>query len=148
MSKKTVYDIYVPIGRLSGTRVARYSDLDAAVEEVKRMQRQDPARAIRLEVIPTLDEAHDDDLGERLAASWWQRNGTSRGPNPFETLVQKRTDEHHATVEKAAEAALQGGQHGVRVDVYPTRTQALVDPAVPYGCRVEHQHSIDPLEER
>lgn len=208
MSAKTVYDIYVPTGRNSGARVARYSDLDAAVEEVKRMQRQQPARAIRLEVIPPehQEPPKPDDFEQRLmealrtplgnakerkalniqvsraidqmgrdlvageatdsrtlrstgemgqavdeavlAASWEAERGDTGEPNPYLTLLQKRTDAHHAAVERAAEKALQGGQYGVRVDVYPTRTEARVDPTVPYGHSVEHQHLTDPLEDR
>lgn len=81
-----------------------------------------------------------------LYASWERERGHTGENNPFETLVQKRSQQHADAVEKAAEQALQGGQYGVRVDVYPFRTEARVDPTVPYGRSVEHQHMTDPNE--
>lgn len=81
-----------------------------------------------------------------LHLSWERERGHTGEPNPFETLVQKRSQQHHDAVEKAAEQALQGGEYGVRVDVYPFRTEARVDPTVPYGTSVEHQHMTDPQE--
>ena len=85
-------------------------------------------------------------IDEAALISSWEREHGEDEPNPFLTLAQKRTDEHHRVVEQAAEEALQGGEYGVRVDVYPTRTVARVDPTVPYGCKVEHQHLTDPQE--
>lgn len=81
-----------------------------------------------------------------LHLSWERERGHTGEPNPFETLVQKRSQQHADAVEKAAEQALQGGEYGVRVDVYPFRTEARVDPTVPYGTSVEHQHMTDPQE--
>lgn len=81
-----------------------------------------------------------------MYASWERERGHTGENNPFETLVQKRSQQHADAVEKAAEQALQGGQYGVRVDVYPFRTEARVDPTVPYGRSVEHQHMTDPQE--
>jgi hypothetical protein len=81
-----------------------------------------------------------------LHLSWERERGHTGEPNPFETLVQKRSQQHVDAVEKAAEQALQGGEYGVRVDVYPFRTEARVDPTVPYGHSVEHQHMTDPQE--
>ena len=81
-----------------------------------------------------------------LYASWERERGHTGENNPFETLVQKRSQQHVDAVEKAAEQALQGGEYGIRVDVYPFRTEARVDPTVPYGRSVEHQHMTDPQE--
>lgn len=161
VSARTLYDIYVPNGPVAKVRVAQYSNLDSAVEEVKRMMRQDPTRAVRLEVIPP--EHQDPDAGPApvrpytygrrlpsvvndvtLIASWEAQHGASGEPNPFETLVQKATQEHMRVVEQACEEALQGGEYGVRVDIYPGRTEAHVDPTVPYGTLKEHQHLVDP----
>lgn len=167
MSARTRYDIYVPNGPVAKVRVAQYSQFDAAVEEVRRMMRQDPTRAVRLEVIPPehqdpdagpapvrpytygrrLIEKHDQPRSVSevaLVTSWEREHGASGEPNPFETLVRKMTQEHHTVVERACEEALQGGEYGVRVDVYPGRTEARVDPTVPYGTLKEHQHLIDP----
>lgn len=164
MSARTLYDIYVPHGNTK-VRIAQYSNLDSAVEEIKRMMRQDPARSIRLEVIPP---EHQEPVsgpapvrpyiyGHRAsriveetarAVSWDEQHGDTGRPNPFESLVQKMTQEHLRVVETACEQALQGGEYGVRVDVYPTRTEARVDPTVPYGTLQEHQHLTDPLREQ
>src|SRR3546814_13726362 len=99
------------------------------------MMRQDPARAVRLEIIPP---EHQEPAsvpstvrpyiyGNRpeiassravsdvvLATSWERERGDSGEPNPFETLVQKATQEHMRVVEQACEQALQGGEYGVR----------------------------------
>lgn len=165
MSARTRYDIYVPNGPVAKVRVAQYSQFDAAVEEVKRMMRQDPTRAVRLEVIPPEHQEPASGpstvrpyiYGNRpalaptravsdllLASSWERERGDSGDPNPFETLVQKATQEHMRVVEQACEEALQGGEYGVRVDIYPGRTEAHVDPTVPYGTLKEHQHLVDP----
>lgn len=163
MSARTLYDIYVPHGPVAKVRVAQYSNLDSAVEEVKRMMRQDPQRAVRLEVIPP---EHQEPGGRptpvrpyvyghrvqrvveetALVAQWESEHGDTGRPNPFETLTQKTTEMHNLVVERACEAALQGGRYGVRVDVYPGRTAAYVDPTVPYGTLKEHQHLTDPRE--
>lgn len=81
-----------------------------------------------------------------LYVSWERQRGHTGENNPFETLVQKRSKQHVEAVERAAEEALQGGEYGIRVDVYPFRTEARVDPTVPYGTSMEHQHMTDPLE--
>lgn len=81
-----------------------------------------------------------------LYSSWERERGHTGENNPFKTLVQKRSQQHVDAVEKAAEQALQGGQYGIRVDVYPFRTEARVDPTVPYGTSMEHQHMTDPQE--
>lgn len=51
----------------------------------------------------------------------------------IDALVTERVRRHHATVEAACEAALQGGRHGVMVEWNADRTTAWVDPGVPYG---------------
>lgn len=181
---RTLYDIYVPRNN-ANVRVARYTDMDAAVEEVKRMMRRDPEQPVRLEILPPacqqpptdpapvrpyvegfaqrLSDAVADLSGAKhrptsyrygdqprsqtemeLYASWEAQRGDTGEPNPFETMVQKVTQQHHDIVEKACEEALQGGEYGVRIDIYPGRTEARVDPTVPYGRTVEHQHIIDP----
>ena len=123
-------------------------DFEQRLTEALRTPLGTPAEQSRLaartsyaigEMGRTIDDA-------ALAASWEAERGDSGEPNPYLTLLQKRTDQHHAVVERAAEEALQGGEYGVRVDVYPTRTEARVDPTVPYGCKVEHQHLTDPQE--
>lgn len=53
--------------------------------------------------------------------------------NPLERLIAQRYTAHLAAVEEACEAALQGGEHGVRVRWDHEQTVAVVDPTVPYG---------------
>lgn len=48
-------------------------------------------------------------------------------------LIAARYAAHHAAVEQACEAAIQGGEHGVRVWWNLEQTVAVVDPTVPYG---------------
>lgn len=122
-------------------------DFEQRLQEALRIPLGTPAEQATLAVrtsyaIGDMGKAID----EAVLISSWERDHGEDEPNPFLTLAQKRTDAHHAVVERAAEEALQGGQYGVRVDVYPTRTVAAVDPTVPYGCKVEHQHLTDPLD--
>jgi len=137
VSAVTIFRIHLvtsgPLG--SRSKDSEYSNLDSAVERVKWLMRRYPGCRVTLDVVPPVSPL-----------SSWEREHGEDEPNPFLTLAQKRTDEHHRVVEQAAEEALQGGEYGVRVDVYPTRTVARVDPTVPYGCKVEHQHLTDPQE--
>lgn len=59
---------------------------------------------------------------------------------PLEALVDEAARRAHAAIEQACEAALQGGEHGVRVDWGRDGTvTARVDPEVPYGHIHEHR---------
>lgn len=135
---------------------SEFTALEAAAAHVAWLMRHNPRERITLDVVPPVRVPSspvrpDTVLAAQeaaLVASWERERGDSGEANPFLTLVQKRTQQHHDAVERACEAALQGGQYGVRVDVYPTRTEARVDPTVPYGRSVEHQHLTDPQEPR
>lgn len=151
---------------------SEFTDLEAAAQHVAWLMRHDPRARITLDVIPPVGPVpraptvtgrtpapppmqayrypgQPRALSEMaLWTSWERERGHTGEPNPFETLVQKRSQAHHDVVERACEEALQGGEYGVRVDVYPTRTVAYVDPTVPYGHSVEHQHLTDPQEPR
>ena len=60
------------------------------------------------------------------------------GWDPLEALLTRARVRYQEDLERAVEAALQGGEHGVSVRWEGLTYTIAVDPAVPYGVIHEH----------
>lgn len=58
----------------------------------------------------------------------------------IQASINERVRRHRALVEAVCVAAIQGGQHGVRVRWNADTTIAEIDPTVPYGQIHEHPY--------